>query len=139
MRSIKQIIIHCADTYPDMDVDAATIRKWHVEGNGWDDIGYHYVITRGGYTQKGREEAVTGAHAKGMNYTSIGICLVGGKSKTTHGPEVNFTTEQWTELTSLVLRLIDNYPEAEVIGHCDIPESGGKTCPNFNVRAWWND
>jgi hypothetical protein len=29
-----------------MDIGAETIRDWHVNDNGWDDIGYHYVIDR---------------------------------------------------------------------------------------------
>ena len=26
--------------------DAAKIKHWHTVDNGWDDIGYHYVIKR---------------------------------------------------------------------------------------------
>ena len=33
------IVIHCADTPADRDVDMATIKKWHVEERGWSDIG----------------------------------------------------------------------------------------------------
>lgn len=137
MREIKQLIIHCADTYPDMDIRVEDIRKWHVDGNGWDDIGYHYVITRAGLVGKGRPDAVVGAHARGMNSNSLGICMVGGKSRDNQSTS-NFTAEQWNALTSLCTNLLDQYPEAEVMGHCDVPDSG-KTCPNFNVKAWWSN
>lgn len=54
MRTIDLIIIiiHCAATKPSQDIGANTIRKWHTDpppnGNGWSDIGYHYVIRRNG-------------------------------------------------------------------------------------------
>lgn len=134
MRLITSLIIHCSDTYADMDIGADTIREWHVVGNSWSDIGYHYVICRSGLVEKGRDDEVVGAHAKGMNKNSIGICMVGGKAKGNENP-VNFTIAQWASLDHLVKALQDRYPDVEVIGHCDVPDSG-KTCPNFNVKAW---
>ena len=136
MRDIKQLIIHCADTYVSMDVGVDEIRSWHVDGNGWDDIGYHYVIRRNGMVGKGRPDDVVGAHARGMNSKSLGICIVGGKGLDNQ-PEVNYTYAQWDSLLTLCNNLSDNHPEADVIGHCDVPDSG-KTCPNFNVKAWWS-
>jgi N-acetylmuramoyl-L-alanine amidase len=135
MRDIKQIIIHCADTYADMDIGAETIRGWHVDGNGWSDIGYHYVIKRDGIVEKGRAEEVIGAHARGMNGTSIGICLVGGKSRGDDGPEDNFTEAQFDALDDLCTTMQFAYPEAKIMGHCDVPDSG-KTCPNFDLDTW---
>jgi hypothetical protein len=52
-------------------------RKHHVEVNGWEDIGYHFVIPKQGRFQKGRDVKYVGSHAKGKNLDSIGICLVG--------------------------------------------------------------
>ena len=49
------IVIHCADTPDDRDVDMATIKKWHVEERGWSDIGYHFVIRRNGLVEAGRD------------------------------------------------------------------------------------
>ena len=53
-RELKRIIIHCTATPPDMDVDADWIRKLHVGERGWDDIGYHRIIKRGGTLEMGR-------------------------------------------------------------------------------------
>ena len=133
MRTIKYIVIHCSDTYPDMDVGAGEIRRWHMIDNGWSDIGYHYVINRYGGLETGRPEELMGAHVKGHNTTSIGICMVGGKAKS-NNPTSNFTAAQWDTLASLVVGLTRKYPKAQIVGHYEL--DSGKTCPNFDVQAW---
>jgi len=94
------IVIHCAATKPSMDVGVDTIRDWHVNGNGWRDIGYHLVIRRDGSVEKGRDINDSGAHAAGYNSKSIGLCLVGGMAED-NSAENNFTAEQWTSLLFL--------------------------------------
>ena len=42
------IVIHCSATPKDMDIGVEKIKHWHTVDNGWDDIGYHYVIKRDG-------------------------------------------------------------------------------------------
>ena len=74
-RSIDRIIIHHSGVNVDQTVEQ--IRDYHVNHNGWDDIGYHYIIYRDGSIHKGREDSVVGAHAKGRNHNSLGICLIG--------------------------------------------------------------
>lgn len=133
MRNITHIIVHCADTYAGMDIGVDEIRKWHVEGNGWDDVGYHYIIRRNGIVEKGRDDNVSGAHARGMNANSLGVCLVGGKGED-GSPVVNFTASQWEALRELCLNLKFMH-NANIIGHCDVPGTS-KTCPNFNVIEW---
>ena len=53
-----------------------SIRKYHIEYNGWDDIGYHFIIYRDGSIHAGRSLEKVGAHALGRNSTHIGICLI---------------------------------------------------------------
>lgn len=132
MRKIKTLIIHCSDTYADMDhINASVIRKWHVEENGWDDIGYHDVILRDGSIEHGRDYEIPGAHARGHNHDSIGICMVGGKG-VGGDPESNFTTAQWKSLDELCTNLKFRY-NADIIGHCDVSP---KACPSFNAIEW---
>ncbi|EGJ51791.1 N-acetylmuramoyl-L-alanine amidase [Desulfocurvibacter africanus] len=135
---VKYIVIHCADTPPELDIGAAEIDRWHKQ-NGWDGIGYHYVIRRSGVIESGRPldinaapgwQTVTGAHVAGMNSQAIGICLVGGR----HG-KPDFSGQQRESLWLLVETLKRIAPEAEVVGHRDLDK--GKTCPGFDVRAWW--
>ena len=84
-----------------MDIGATEIKKWHVDDNGWDDIGYHYIIKRGGLVEVGRPEGFQGAHAPAANSKSIGICLVGGMADD-GGAENNFTMEQFLSLKDLI-------------------------------------
>lgn len=133
-KSTKEIIIHCAATYPSMKVNAEVIDRWHKE-KGWLGIGYHYVIDREGTIEIGRAEGVPGAHARGHNSTSIGICLAGGLSEDGSAAD-NFTAKQMLMLTRLVDGLTARYPDAKVIGHNQVSE---KTCPNFDVEKWYGD
>lgn len=123
------IVIHCADTPDDRDVDAATIKKWHVEERGWDDIGYHYVIRRNGLVEPGRDIKVQGAHAKQVNGTSVGICMVGRSE---------FDARQFESLRDLVQSLLRQYPDCKVIGHCDV-EPKKPNCPGFDVAKWFTE
>lgn len=136
-KSTDTLIIHCADTPASMDVGAKEIRKWHVEENGWTDIGYHVVIRRNGKIEGGRPIWAVGAHVAGYNATSIGICMVGGSKETKKGnvEEDNFTPEQWTTLLRVVKTLMLVYPITVVKGHRDFPKVT-KYCPSFDVATW---
>lgn len=138
MRDIKRIIVHCSYTPPDRDIGAAEIRKWHTDprdvgGQGWSDIGYHFVIRRNGNMELGRPVAKKGAHCKGENEDSIGICLVGGWKG------ADFTWEQYSKLVHLVEKLQYTYgktqegKEITVHGH---NEFSIKPCPQFKI---WRD
>lgn len=140
VRQIDTIIIHCSATRPDLDIGVDEIRRWHTSPSPWDaskpwsDIGYHYVIRRGGQIEEGRPIEVAGAHARGHNETSIGICLVGGINGDGR-PDSNFTAHQWESLDSLVEELGWNHAGAvSVVGHRDVDP--GKACPCFDVQAW---
>jgi hypothetical protein len=84
MRKIDEIIIHCTATRPNWWEDKTTeekvaeVKRWHVQDNGWSDLGYHYLIDRDGTVAKGRPVEKAGAHCKGHNSTTIGVSLFGG-------------------------------------------------------------
>ena len=140
MRNIKRIIVHCSATKPTMDIGADEIRHWHSDpkpkGNGWLDIGYHYVIRRDGTLEKGRDIGIAGAHAARYNLSSIGVCLVGGIDES-GAPVDNFATIQFQELRKLLDFLVVTFPDAEVIGHRDL-EGVKKACPCFDTIGWYN-
>lgn len=127
---IDKVVIHAADTPAEMDIGAREIRMWHVEGNGWSDIGYHYVIRRDGTVEPGRPENKQGAHVYGHNKNSLGVCMVGGK------PGCNFTSAQWASLTELVRDLLHRHrlTPAAIYGHRHF--DSGKSCPTFDAQAW---
>jgi len=129
---IKKIIVHCSNS---SFGNVALIDKWHKE-NGWLGCGYHYVITNGvlvkrqkynpkidGLIQKGRPWQEKGAHCKGHNHDSIGICLIG---------EHHFTAKQLlTALPNLLIMLGDLGIGAEgIFGHRDFDKN--RTCPNID-------
>ena len=57
------------------------IQLFHVQGNGWNDIGYNFLVDRFGTIYEGRfggiDRNVVGAHALGFNTGSVGIALLG--------------------------------------------------------------
>jgi N-acetylmuramoyl-L-alanine amidase len=132
-KETKYIVIHCSATRPSQDIDANTIDNWH-RARGFFSIGYHYFIDRRGKRELGRGPDEVGAHAKGYNHISIGICLAGGVSETDHTKaENNFTEQQFTELDKLLEELVTVYPYAHIIGHNQISI---KDCPSFDVQSY---
>ena len=127
------IVIHCSATPPTMDIGVEKIREWHVDDNGWDDVGYHHVIPRSGVLQKARPEEMQGSHARAVNGTSLGICLVGG-SNASGDWENNFQDEQFVTLKTLILDLIKRYEIKKIIGHYQVDDK--KECPSFKVPEW---
>lgn len=128
-RGIGWIIIHCSDSNnPDHD-NIETIRQWHVKERKFNDIGYHYVILKNGTIEKGRDENVIGAHCKGHNDDSIGICLT-GKDKD------RFTPAQFNALEILLIDILGRHglDKRSVLAHSDLDPH--KTCPNFDLDAW---
>jgi hypothetical protein len=57
------------------------IQTYHVKGNGWDDIGYNFLVDRYGQVFEGRyggvDRNVIGAHAEGFNTGSAGVAVLG--------------------------------------------------------------
>ena len=135
MREVNQIIVHCSATTEEMDIDVNWVRNLHVKERGWSDVGYHYFIKRDGTVQEGRSISRRGAHAKGYNAKSIGVCYAGGINKQGE-PEDNRTEAQNKALRRLLDALVIEYHGAEVLGHCDLPKVA-KACPSFNTKKWY--
>ena len=138
MRPIRRIVVHGSATPPMMDIGVREIRRWHLE-RGWSDIGYHFVIRRNGRIERGRPVEQPGAHAKGYNRDSIGVCLVGGTDRKGR-PDANYTYDQYYQLNQLVHELVFEYgvPLSEVVGHRDLP-GVRKACPCFDVRGFFSE
>jgi len=74
------IIIHHSLSTDQRGDNWSAIKRWHVDHNGWDDIGYHFGTERRGHiyiNRIGRPEHTTGAHTLGLNDKSLGWCFVG--------------------------------------------------------------
>ena len=132
-REVNLIVVHSSATPPSMDIGAREIRKWHLD-RGFDDIGYHNVIRRDGTLEHGRDLAIAGAHARGYNSGSIGVCMVGGVDSTGR-PVDNFTDEQKITLRGYLDTMCEIF-DAEVTGHGDLPNTN-TDCPSFDVKKWY--
>lgn len=140
------IVIHCSATKPNQHIGREQIEEWHL-AQGYAAIGYHFVITRAGDLQQGRPLEAMGAHVKGFNVSSVGVCMVGGLDelgRSFHNAPGQFTHAQWDTARVLVAMLRKLYPEAKVVGHRDLspdknmdgkiqPSEWLKTCPGFDA------
>lgn len=130
------IAIHCSATGENQNIGRAEIDRWH-RAQGWNGIGYHFVIRRDGTVETGRPVEAIGSHVAGYNATSVGICMVGGvDANDPKQVKDNFTKEQMMSLLVVVKDLKARYPEAVVQGHRDFPDVK-KACPSFDAKAWW--
>ena len=137
-RRVELIIIHCSATPNGRIVTPDAIDRWHkrrgfhrttrfrvAHNRHLTAFGYHFLIVDHLPIITGRHLDEVGAHARGYNQESIGICLAGTDK---------FSTEQWEKLRALVRGLLCLYPGARVIGHRDVNRH--KECPCFDVKAW---
>ena len=127
-RNIKLLVVHCSDTNNGEDLSAFDIHKMHLNF-GWDGIGYHKVICRSGKVENGRPEYWMGAHVKGKNDVSLGVCLIGRD---------DFTKLQFSSLEAVLREWKSLYPDAKILGHRDTGNTS-KTCPNFDIGVWCKD
>lgn len=129
MRVINEIILHCSGT----DVagyDFTRMRYDHINNRGWNDIGYHFGIDWDGDIHILRPINKPGAHCKGRNRYSIGICVLGLQS---------FSRIQMMQLGRLVkmLMLAFNLKSEDVKPHNFYNKN--KTCPVFDVDKFKED
>lgn len=129
---------------------AKDIDDWHKE-QGYNEIGYHYVIENGYPTAKsrregkrddkraglltpGRPEDVVGAHCVGYNDKSIGVCLIGDVRKYPYEPE------QIKSLITFLAIKCKQYsvPVENILGHYETPNGRShnppKTCPDLDMN-----
>jgi flagellar hook assembly protein FlgD len=74
------------------------IEIYHVEGNGWDDIGYNLLVDKYGQVFEGRyggvDRPVIGAHAEGFNTGSVGVAVIGDYTSARLPPAAKAALEQ---------------------------------------------
>lgn len=138
MRQVDLIVIHCSATPDGRRTTVEDIDGWHRERGfrrlaQWrkacnpelTSIGYHFVLYLNGAIISGRHLDEVGAHVRGYNADSVGVCMVG---------QGRYSRMQWVALASNITALLKRYPTARVVGHRDLDK--GKDCPCFDVAAW---
>ena len=148
MRDITDIVIHCSATKVSQEWSVDRIRRSHIN-RGFSDIGYHYYITKDGKIHNGRDIAKNGAHVKGHNLASIGVCYEGGLNEDRKGTDTR-TDEQKNTMEILLMGLKLIWPKAVIKGHRDYsPDLDGdgiiephefiKACPCFDAIEEFKD
>lgn len=127
------IVLHCSATRENQNFTIEQLEACH-KARGFRTIGYHFYITKDGTLYPGRPESQIGAHAKGYNAHSIGICYEGGLDAHGHSKDTR-TEAQKITMEELLRSLLVDYPDAEIVGHRDLP-GVHKDCPCFDTQAW---
>jgi len=135
MRKIDLIVIHCSATRETQRFTVTSLIACHDARFGF--TGYHYYVERDGMVYQTRHENLVGAHARGYNRHSLGVCYEGGldcrgKCKDTRTPQ------QKAALLQLLRKLRQRYPEAVILGHRDLPDVH-KDCPSFDAQLEYRD
>ena len=115
----SEIILHHAEA---RHASVEDINQWHLE-RGWAGIGYNYYVRKDGTIWRGRPEWAVGAHAKGHNDKSIGICCEGAYM-TEHMPAA-----QLAALKDLIRDIMSRYGKLKLLRHKDVNETD---CPGTN-------
>jgi hypothetical protein len=133
-----EIILHASATRPEwlksrpLSRKIAEIDSWH-RARGFRKIGYHWVVDRDGTTLPGRSETEQGAHVKGHNRNTLGICLIGGfGGAATDKFNDHFTAAQRIALTDLIADIQTRHKITKLSGH---NEYSVKACPCFYARS----
>lgn len=132
-QDVKLLIIHCSATQ--------VTRPFSVEsliatGNArFGQPSYHYYIRLDGEVVPILPENIRGAHARNYNRCSLGICYEGGLDAKGRADDTR-TEAQKKAMLDLLKDLTAEYPEARIIGHCELPHVA-KTCPNFLASVYY--
>lgn len=131
--AVKLLIIHCSATRSDRPF---SVESLIATGNArFGQPSYHYYIRRNGAIVPILPENVRGAHARMYNSCSLGICYEGGLDASGH-PADTRTEAQKAAMFALLKELTAEYPEARIIGHCELPHVA-KACPCFIPSTYY--
>jgi len=115
-----------------MEVTTEMLHQWHVIENKWSAIGYAYLIDRKGDIHKCRDldgdgdvEDEIGAHTRGFNRNSVGICIAG---------RGEYNNAQFDSLRYLINDIVSRHgiKKEDIQGHNYYDKH--KTCPMFDVQ-----
>ena len=137
MRKISLIVIHCSATRVDRDFTAKDVDTAH-RFRGFSCWGYHYYIRKSGQIEPMRDEDTVGAHARGFNAISLGVCYEGGLDENGYPADTRTQAQRFTLLDLLTI-LRHQYPKAQILGHYQLSASIHKACPCFDSRKEYMD
>ena len=118
MRTINLIVVHCSATREDKSFTEHDLDVCH-RRRGFNGVGYHFYIRKNGDIKSTRPLERIGAHSRGFNRESIGICYEGGLDCMGQ-PKDTRTCWQKHSLRVLILTLLKDFPGCRVCGHRDL-------------------
>ncbi len=127
MRQVDFLVNHHSLTKDGETVSWAAIRRHHVETRRWRDIGYHLGIELVGERYEvlwGRPWRRIGAHARGANRNSLGICWVGDFTRREPSDAM---LEAGVSVLADLCSFLQLRPQDAIVGHKDV--SKNRTCP----------
>lgn len=131
MRRIDYIVVHSSASPEGREDTIEDIDRWH-KARGMNGVGYHYVIELDGIAFEGRPLSKQGAHVRGHNAHTIGICYIGGTDNTRERKAKDTRTEaQKRTLRKLLSDLKQMFPNAKIVGHRDLAATA---CPSFDAK-----
>lgn len=104
-----------------------SIQNYHMDHNGWVDVGYNFLVDRDGNLFEGRGWDVIGAHVAGHNTESIGVCHIGQNGD---------HTDQSLRAIRYLYDLATSRGGGRALrmnGHMDL---GSTSCPGHELEAW---
>ena len=147
------VVHHSAGANASSDWPAVIRSIWvlHVKGNGWNDIGYNFLVDPNGIVYEGRAggDGVIGAHFSGVNTRTMGVCMVG--TFTTRGPSgmaieslkkvLGWQAEKWKlDPTGQTRHAASGLTLNVISGHRDAglsPQASGTTeCPGLVLYTY---
>ena len=119
LKTVKLLVVHCTATRCNKPF---SVEKLIACGEGkFGQCSYHYYVRLNGDIIPLLPESVQGVHARGYNSYSLGIVYEGGLDALGKEEDTR-TAEQKQALYALLKELTQSYPEARIVGHCELPK-----------------
>ncbi len=123
-RKIDRVFLHCSASDVPAHDNVETMRRWHKE-RGFNDIGYHFFISKNGILHRGRDIEKTPAAQKGHNLRTIAVCIHGLRKE-------KFTQSQYEALKTLCTDIDNAYShKVSFHGHNEVSK---KSCPVLDYK-----
>ena len=103
------------------------IQNFHMNSNGWADLGYNWLVSPSGTVYEGRGWGMQGAHARGHNASSIGVAYIGdGRQPVPDAAKF--------AILRVAAEADRRFGSLRRVGHRDV---GSTVCPGDELYRWW--
>ena len=127
LKSVKLIVIHCVANPCNKPFSVKNLIACGEAKYG--QCSYHYYVRYNGSIVPLLPESVQGVHARHYNNCSLGIVYEGGLNEKGEAKDTR-TEAQKHALYELLKELTEEYPQARIVGHCELPHVA-KDCPCY--------